>query len=60
MTGHITDSERIRQLEARVKSLEEDRRILWDAVIALGERVAEATQVEEIIRRAHLASDIRD
>lgn len=39
-------------LEQEVADLKEERKTMWEAITALGERVAEATQVEEIIRRA--------
>ncbi len=39
-------------LEDRMATLEETVSALFAAVTALGERVAEATQAEEIIRRA--------
>ena len=47
---------RVTDLEQEVAELKGERKIMWEAITALAERVAEATQVEEIIRRARAAS----
>ena len=43
---------RVTNLEQEVADLKKEREVMWEAITALGERVAEATGVEEIIRRA--------
>jgi hypothetical protein len=54
------DEERLASLETEVAALREENKSLWSAITALGTRLAEATAVEEIIRRARRAPDIRD
>lgn len=50
---------RLAALEEEVAGLRKDREVLWEAVTALSERVAEATQAEEIIRRAHAQPELK-
>lgn len=48
----VRPEDRLATLEKEVADMRADREAMWKAVTALGERVAEATQAEEIIRRA--------
>jgi hypothetical protein len=54
LTEHATSGSdgRLRTVEKELAELKEANAALWHAVTALSERVAEATQAEEIIRRA--------
>ena len=44
--------DRLATLEKEVAELQLDREALWEALTAIGVRVDQATQAEEIIRRA--------